>query len=213
YYTFYECIARNALGEASIKIQLKQGFVPGHIGQVRPNTVTATTIKFSIVPPSNYDGLPIRSYSVQYKPERQPSWENALQHTWSNEINDDCINHVLKIIEPQLLEHKSFLKDRELYQALHELEIGEEEIRKYLSDKYRTILKKGNELNEHFNRYPNYLNRLYDSIIKLFSSHNKLKGTQPGRQKIDQLQANLENYSFANIVTLFRPELIKENLN
>ncbi|KAH1019187.1 hypothetical protein HUJ04_009041 [Dendroctonus ponderosae] len=61
-----------------------QGFVPGHIGQVRPNTVTATTIKFSIVPPSNYDGLPIRSYSVQYKPERQPSWENALQHTWSN---------------------------------------------------------------------------------------------------------------------------------
>ncbi|XP_048519315.1 Bardet-Biedl syndrome 7 protein homolog isoform X1 [Dendroctonus ponderosae] len=129
------------------------------------------------------------------------------------EINDDCINHVLKIIEPQLLEHKSFLKDRELYQALHELEIGEEEIRKYLSDKYRTILKKGNELNEHFNRYPNYLNRLYDSIIKLFSSHNKLKGTQPGRQKIDQLQANLENYSFANIVTLFRPELIKENLN
>lgn len=36
---------------------------------------------------------------------------------------------------------------------------------------------------------------------------------QPARQKIDQLQANLENYSFENIVTLFRPELIKENLN
>lgn len=68
-------------------------------------------------------------------------------------------------MEPQLVKHKSFLKDRELYQALHELEIGEEEIRKYLSDKYRTILTKGNELNEHFNQYPNYLNRLYGTYF------------------------------------------------
>ncbi|XP_066245045.1 fasciclin-2 isoform X4 [Euwallacea similis] len=85
YYTLYECLARNALGEASITIQLKQGSVPLAIGQIKPNTVTATTIKFSIVPPSNYDGLPIRSYTVQYKPERQEqSWENSLMHTWSN---------------------------------------------------------------------------------------------------------------------------------
>lgn len=84
FYTFYECVATNTLGQASINIQLKQGFVPGAIGQVRTNTITATTIKFSIVPPSNYDGLPIRSYSVEYKPERQPTWEYAQKHTWSN---------------------------------------------------------------------------------------------------------------------------------
>lgn len=83
YYTQYECIARNALGEASINIKLKQGFVPLVIGQVRAENITATTIKFSIVPPSNYDGLPIRSYVVQYKPERQPLWEQALKHVWS----------------------------------------------------------------------------------------------------------------------------------
>ncbi|XP_066142214.1 fasciclin-2 isoform X2 [Euwallacea fornicatus] len=83
YYTFYECLATNALGDDSIKIQLKQGSVPLAISQIRANTVTATTIKFSIVPQSNYDGLPIRSYTVQYKPERQPVWEKSLTHTWS----------------------------------------------------------------------------------------------------------------------------------
>lgn len=71
------------MGEASINIKLKQGFVPLVIGQVRAENITATTIKFSIVPPSNYDGLPIRSYVVQYKPERQPLWEQALKHVWS----------------------------------------------------------------------------------------------------------------------------------
>ncbi|KAL1506853.1 hypothetical protein ABEB36_006137 [Hypothenemus hampei] len=84
YYTFYECVARNPLGEASIKIQLKQAFVPLPIGQVRTNIITATTIKFSILPPSNYDGLPIRSYTVQFKPEKQPLWEKGFLHTWSN---------------------------------------------------------------------------------------------------------------------------------
>ncbi|CAH1128831.1 unnamed protein product [Ceutorhynchus assimilis] len=84
YYTHYECIASNGLGQASIKIQLRQGLAPGMIGQVRANTVTATTIKFSLVPPSNYDNLPIRTYTVQYKPERQPSWDNSVSHTWSN---------------------------------------------------------------------------------------------------------------------------------
>ncbi|XP_060530160.1 fasciclin-2-like isoform X2 [Cylas formicarius] len=83
YYTHYECIARNALGEASTKIELKKGEVPRAVNQVRRVSLTATTIKFSIVPPTDFDGLPVKSYTIQYKPERQPTWDNAMEHTWS----------------------------------------------------------------------------------------------------------------------------------
>ncbi|KAG5882838.1 hypothetical protein JTB14_008020 [Gonioctena quinquepunctata] len=82
-FTQYECIASNKLGQASIKIQLKQAFVPGPVAQVRAESVTATTIKFSIIPANNFDGLPLRSYTIRYKPERELNWEFARNHTWS----------------------------------------------------------------------------------------------------------------------------------
>ncbi|XP_076257227.1 neural cell adhesion molecule fasciclin 2 isoform X2 [Rhynchophorus ferrugineus] len=102
-FTKYECIARNALGEASIKVELKQGFVPGTINQARAQSITATTIKFSIVPPSNYDGLPIRSFSVQYKPERVLSWDTAAMHTWSNGAP-----YILENLSPEVTYHFRF---------------------------------------------------------------------------------------------------------
>ncbi|XP_074026170.1 neural cell adhesion molecule fasciclin 2 isoform X3 [Leptinotarsa decemlineata] len=82
-FTQYECIASNKLGQSSIKIQLKQAFVPAQVAQARPESVTATTIKFSIIPANNFDGLPLRSYTIKYKPERELSWEFANNHTWS----------------------------------------------------------------------------------------------------------------------------------
>lgn len=83
FFTQYECLATNKLGSASIRLQLKEGFVPKALAQVRTESLTATTIKFSLIPASHFDGLPLRSFTVQYKPERQLSWEFALNHTWS----------------------------------------------------------------------------------------------------------------------------------
>lgn len=83
FFSQYECIATNKLGSASIKLQLKEGFVPKLLAQVKPESITATTIKFSIIPANHFDGLPIRSFTVRYKPERELSWEFAYNHTWS----------------------------------------------------------------------------------------------------------------------------------
>lgn len=83
FFTHYECIATNKLGTASIKLQLKEGVVPNPLSQVKPESITATTVKFSIIPANHFDGLPIRSYTVRYKPERELSWEFANNHTWS----------------------------------------------------------------------------------------------------------------------------------
>lgn len=83
FYTTFECVARNKLGEATLKIRLKKATVPPPIPQVKPQSITATTIKFNIVPPDTFDNLPLRSYTVLYKPERQLAWDFAHNRTWS----------------------------------------------------------------------------------------------------------------------------------
>ncbi|CAH1281448.1 unnamed protein product [Diabrotica balteata] len=83
FFTQYECIAQNKLGSASLKLKLKQAFVPEPISQAKPEYITATSIKWSIIPANNFDGLPLRSFTVRYKPERELSWDFARNYTWS----------------------------------------------------------------------------------------------------------------------------------
>ncbi|KAL3267024.1 hypothetical protein HHI36_011167 [Cryptolaemus montrouzieri] len=83
FYSKYECVATNKLGTKSIVLELREAFKPEFIQQVKAHSITATTIKFNIVPPPQYDGLPLRTITVQYKPERELTWSYARNHTWS----------------------------------------------------------------------------------------------------------------------------------
>lgn len=81
YFTRYECIARNFLGEASLFIELQKAEVPAQVQQVTIQSVTATTVKFGIVPPQNLRGLPLRSFMVQYHNIKDPLWSH--NYTWA----------------------------------------------------------------------------------------------------------------------------------
>lgn len=81
YFTRYECIARNFLGEAKLHIELQKAEVPRQVQQVTIQSVTATTVKFGIVAPQNLRGLPLRSFVVQYRNIRNPFWSH--NHTWA----------------------------------------------------------------------------------------------------------------------------------
>lgn len=81
YFTRYECIAKNFLGEARLFIELQKAEVPRQVQQVTIQSVTATTVKFGIVAPQNLRGLPLRSFVVQYKNIRSPYWTH--NHTWA----------------------------------------------------------------------------------------------------------------------------------
>lgn len=83
FYGKYECLATNKLGSDSHVIELREAKVPGVVDHVRMQSLTATTIKFTIVPPQYFDTLPIRSFTVQYKPEGEIGWERARNRTWS----------------------------------------------------------------------------------------------------------------------------------
>lgn len=83
FYTTYECIATNKYGSAKINIELRHAEAPRQIAEIKPLAITATSIKWSIIPASHFEGLPIRSYTVRYKPNKELSWEFARNHTWS----------------------------------------------------------------------------------------------------------------------------------
>ncbi|XP_044731332.1 fasciclin-2 isoform X2 [Chrysoperla carnea] len=83
YYTKFKCVARNIHGSAYHYVELKQAFPPNVITQAVVEVITATTIRFAIIPPPTYGGLPITAFTVQYKPETELSWQNGRNRTWS----------------------------------------------------------------------------------------------------------------------------------
>ncbi|KAL0114096.1 hypothetical protein PUN28_011428 [Cardiocondyla obscurior] len=81
YYTNYKCIAMNLHGTREHIIELREASKPGELLDVKMADITATTIRFDLIPPVNPD-LPVKTVSVQYKEEFQV-WQNSRNKTWS----------------------------------------------------------------------------------------------------------------------------------
>ncbi|XP_046830695.1 fasciclin-2 isoform X7 [Vespa crabro] len=82
YYTDYKCIAANSHGTREIIIELRQATRPNELLQAKMAEITATTIRFDLVPPPTHPDLPVKSVVVQYKEEIQ-TWDEARNRTWS----------------------------------------------------------------------------------------------------------------------------------
>nr|CAI5826296.1 unnamed protein product [Callosobruchus analis] len=81
-YSVYICVASNKHGVNELPLTLHHATVP-EVAQMTVESITATTIKFSIIPKGSFEGLPIRSYTIQYKPKGEFDWSFARNHTWS----------------------------------------------------------------------------------------------------------------------------------
>ncbi|CAL1675768.1 unnamed protein product [Lasius platythorax] len=81
YYTNYKCIAANTHGTREHTIELREGKKPAEILSVKMVELTATTIRFELIPPSQQEP-PVTTISVQYKDDNQ-IWQNARNKTWS----------------------------------------------------------------------------------------------------------------------------------
>lgn len=82
-YGVYKCIATNSLGEAEHVIQFREAYPPGPIPQVKQETITATSVTFSIVGPAEEMGPPVLAYTAQYKENVNFDWNLAMNRTWS----------------------------------------------------------------------------------------------------------------------------------
>ncbi|XP_053981224.1 fasciclin-2 isoform X2 [Hylaeus volcanicus] len=95
YYTTYKCIASNPHGTKEHGIELREATRPGEVMQARMVEITATTIRFDLMPPSTHPELPVRTITVQYKESLQ-TWTEARNKTWSV----DSL-YVIEGLEPQ----------------------------------------------------------------------------------------------------------------
>ena len=82
YFTIYKCIANNKFGEAVKELELREAPKPADVKNARMIEITATTITFDITPPDAPEDLPIKTITVQYKPQ-DVTWNYAKNRTWA----------------------------------------------------------------------------------------------------------------------------------
>jgi len=83
FFNDYECIASNRWGMAARWVKLREAHVPDLVQQVTRADLTATTVKFNIVGPVSFEGLPLRTFVVQYMLRDTLNWDRAWNKTWS----------------------------------------------------------------------------------------------------------------------------------
>lgn len=81
YYGVYTCFTKNIHGENSAYITLREAHKPSKVSQTKFDVVTATTISFGFVGPTDTGGIKIKAYAVQYKDMSQ-TWEEARNKSW-----------------------------------------------------------------------------------------------------------------------------------
>ncbi|XP_050056028.1 fasciclin-2 isoform X4 [Aphis gossypii] len=81
YYGVYTCLTKNIHGENNIQITLREARRPSKVSQTKFEVVTATTISFGFVGPTDTGGIKIKAYAVQYK-EMSQTWEEARNKSW-----------------------------------------------------------------------------------------------------------------------------------
>lgn len=81
YYTFYKCIAMNTHGTRERLLELREARRPGELMNVKMAEITATTIRFDLIPPLQPD-INVTTISVQYKEDLQ-TWQESRNKTWS----------------------------------------------------------------------------------------------------------------------------------
>ncbi|KAG5865898.1 Bardet-Biedl syndrome 7-like protein [Gonioctena quinquepunctata] len=122
----------------------------------------------------------------------------------STYISEEAVHYVLKSIEGKLLSCQKLKKQLSLLNALDEIAVTEEETIKYLSRKYKDILRCQESIRKSAESNPLYLEKVYDIVVDLYVAHNKLKGLN-SKQTVN-LREVLEAYDYDKIIAFFRTE-------
>ncbi|XP_048827150.1 Bardet-Biedl syndrome 7 protein [Brienomyrus brachyistius] len=119
----------------------------------------------------------------------------------SYNINEDSVNHTLRMIHPKLEYQLLLAKKVQLIDALKELQVHEGNA-EFLIPEYRNILEESAQLLEEYQRQPAHLERLYGMITDLFIDKFKFKG-QNVKTKVSQLLEILDNYDLNSLMDFF----------
>ncbi|XP_043917464.1 Bardet-Biedl syndrome 7 protein [Protopterus annectens] len=119
----------------------------------------------------------------------------------SYDINEESVNHTLRLIHPKLESQLLLAKKVQLIDALKELQVHEGNT-DFLIPEYRSILEKSDHLLEEYKKQPAHLERLYGMITDLFIDKFKFKGTNV-KTKVPLLLEILDNYELNALISFF----------
>ncbi|XP_030643563.1 BBSome complex member BBS7 [Chanos chanos] len=119
----------------------------------------------------------------------------------SYEVNEDSVNHTLRMIHPKLEYQLLLAKKVQLIDALKELQVHEGNA-DFLIPEYRSILEESTHLLEEYKKQPAHLERLYGMITDLFIDKFKFKG-QNVKTKVSLLLEILDNYDLNSLIDFF----------
>ena len=100
YYGRYTCKAENSYGVAYHEIELEEAREPSEIQQAVLDKVTATTLQFRFVPPTDIGGLPVDAFAVEYK-EQRDEWTQARRRVWPARDVAKGSGYILEDLRPR----------------------------------------------------------------------------------------------------------------
>lgn len=118
------------------------------------------------------------------------------------DINETTIEHFIRLCEPQLQFHTDLTKNYKLLQALLELNVQNDEEFDLLSDKYKTLLKNKQNIEQSNSNEAGNFKRLKGIVIDLFIDKFKFKGINV-KHKLERLVKILDNYDFDSLLDYF----------
>lgn len=117
-------------------------------------------------------------------------------------INDNCIPHMLKLLEPKLKEQVKLSNDYKLLQNLKDLDLRNDDEKNSLAHEYKFILDNEKDIVSEYKKEPALLDRLYGLMTDLYVDRNKLKGVNV-KTKITELINLIENYDYDKLVQFY----------
>jgi Bardet-Biedl syndrome 7 protein len=122
-----------------------------------------------------------------------------LVNIYSIEVN-------LSLIHPKLEEQYKLARNVQLIEGLKELQMQEEDLN-FLSEEYKEILGKAEEIKEKFKMQPRKLNFLWGIIADLYNDTAIIKGVHDVSGKMPKLKQILNNYDFDELAHFFKTSI------
>ncbi|CAH1996731.1 unnamed protein product [Acanthoscelides obtectus] len=120
-------------------------------------------------------------------------------------VNDESVKQVLLLVDKIITNCLQKSKELRLLNALNEIDVTAEESVKYLSDEYKELLAREENIRKTMIGQDGNIEILLDVIMNIYKDYKQIKGGY-SKQKAAILKDALKDYSYEKVVSLFDHE-------
>lgn len=117
-------------------------------------------------------------------------------------MNDQSIEHFVKLVEPKLKSYVDLKRNHKVLQALLELNVHNDDEFEMLSENYKSLVQNKQNLEETFKKDSSNLDRLIGILTEFYIDKNKFKGMNV-KNRMETLLETLHNYKSDSLMGIF----------